>query len=466
MQPQEASPSRGLIDQLARYPLVKALIERRSRRFGKGMRLNGGPLAYASAYSPEPLSLEEEAALAFAACGITGYALAELPYESGEMPEAGGGNIMIGFIGRTVASGHALHYVTVFVINDDGVWMLKRPQDYRQTEIASLIKDAEEYRFVGLYEKSRVRIADRRLDVPRQKPFVPSFNKWSANLPGTTYFLCVNEFTADYINVMLAAFGEEFGYFVVDERNRFEPAGIAKFAGSRGGHLQDDPKHGLVATVGFFETWLYEFAAIEQGGILQNLGLMSQALGLGGFPHFAAHPFIWFHTLGFRMEEIPFSRTIGAGPVTRRLLQLLRKDVPVPTAVGLERDAEVLIKPYCPPYYRNMEEAVLAFVDFKYGEGTGIFRDGGAATGWRDGAAVQAAIPRYSDRAIAATIAYCEYVYNRYGRFPANSGPFRTILAYQAHHLDPDFYERFYGPGGLTDSQRDHQTAWHRHVGA
>jgi hypothetical protein len=112
-----------------------------------------------------------------------------------------------------------------------------------------------------------------------------------------------------------------------------------------------------------------------------------------------------------------------------------------------------------------MEEAVLAFVDFKYGEGTGIFRDGGAATGWRDGAAVQAAIPRYSDRAIAATIAYCEYVYNRYGRFPANSGPFRTILAYQAHHLDPDFYERFYGPGGLTDSQRDHQTAWHRHAG-
>ncbi len=121
MQTREANPSRGLMEQLARYPLVQTLIERRSRRFGKGMRLNGGPLAYASAYSPEPLSLEEEAALAFAACGITGYALAELPYESGEVPEAGGGNIMIGFIGRTVASGHALHYVTVFVINDDGM---------------------------------------------------------------------------------------------------------------------------------------------------------------------------------------------------------------------------------------------------------------------------------------------------------------------------------------------------------
>ncbi len=30
MQPQEASPSRGLMEQLARYPLVKTLIERRS----------------------------------------------------------------------------------------------------------------------------------------------------------------------------------------------------------------------------------------------------------------------------------------------------------------------------------------------------------------------------------------------------------------------------------------------------
>ena len=37
--------------------------------------------------------------------------------------------------------------------------------------------------------------------------------------------------------------------------------------------------------------------------------------------------------------------------------------------------------------------------------------------------------PYYSDSAIAATIAYCDYVYERYGRFPANSGPFRTVLS-------------------------------------
>ncbi len=443
-------------DQLARYPLLDALIDRRSRRFGRGMRLNGGPLAYTSAYSPKPLTLQEEAALAFAACGITGYALAELPYETGDMPDASSGNIMTHFFGRTVASGDAMHYVILFVLNDEGVWMLRRPQDYPRSEIPALIQAAHDHTLVALYERSRVRIAERRLDMPREVPFAAPFNKWSANLPGTTYFLPVNEFSAIYINVLLSAFSEEFAFFAVDERRRFQPAGIAPFGRSRGGHLYDDPSAGRFATISFLETWLCEFAAIEQGGILQNLALMTQALGLGGFPHFAAHPFIWFQTLGFRMEAIPFSRTVGAGPVTTGLLKAMGKDIPVPTAVGLEVGGEVLIKPFCPPYYRNMEDAVLAFVDYKYAQGQGTFRDGGAVTGWRDGAAVQSRIPPYSDKAIAATIAYCEYVYGRYGRFPAKSGPFRSILAHQAHHLDLDFYEKFYRPDALSETQRQH----------
>ena len=70
------------------YSLVQALLERRSRRFARGLHLNGGPLAYQSSAAPQALSLEEEAALAFAACGVTGYALAELPYDTGSTPGA------------------------------------------------------------------------------------------------------------------------------------------------------------------------------------------------------------------------------------------------------------------------------------------------------------------------------------------------------------------------------------------
>jgi hypothetical protein len=108
-----------------------------------------------------------------------------------------------------------------------------------------------------------------------------------------------------------------------------------------------------------------------------------------------------------------------------------------------------------------MEEAVLAFVDFKYKEGSGTFRDYGAVGLWKDGGDVQRGIPRYSDRTIAATIAYCDYVYKRYGRFPAASGPFRTVVAYQAHHLDTGFYDRFYQVAALDEKQREHDQGWH-----
>jgi hypothetical protein len=46
--------------QLEHYSLLDALFARRSRRFGKGMRLNGGPLVYESTHEPVPLSLAEE----------------------------------------------------------------------------------------------------------------------------------------------------------------------------------------------------------------------------------------------------------------------------------------------------------------------------------------------------------------------------------------------------------------------
>ncbi len=40
------------------YPLLEALIHRRSRRFAKGMKVPGGPLSYASAKPPESLTLD------------------------------------------------------------------------------------------------------------------------------------------------------------------------------------------------------------------------------------------------------------------------------------------------------------------------------------------------------------------------------------------------------------------------
>lgn len=446
---------RSLPDGVLDFPLFQALLGRRSRRFAKGMHLRGGPLTHESAEPREPLTLSEEAALVFAACGMSGWALADLPYEAGAGPESGSGNIMAQFVGRTIPSPDALHNVILFVLNDEGAWMIRRPQDFPRADIPALVELAKEQRLLALYETSRVRIADARPDVPRELPYVPPFNKWSANVPGTTYFLPVNELTSLYINILLSALNEEFGYYFLDDRAGYRPAGVRQFARSRGGHLHDDSAAGRVVTVGFIESWLYELAAVEQGAMIQNLGLMTQALGLGGFPHFAAHPFIWPKALGFRMQPMRLSTILASPPLVRALLRLTGKDDVIPTGVGLERNGEALIRPYCPPYYRNMEEAVHAFLDTKFAPGRGTMRDGGTASGWREPATIQAGIPPHSDRTVAATIAYCEYVYRRYGRFPAGSGPFRTVLAHQAHHLDVGFYDRFYRREVVTEAQRD-----------
>jgi hypothetical protein len=433
----------------AGYPLFDALLRRRSRRFAPGMTLDGGPLTYASGRPPAPLTLDEQAALAFAACGITGHALAELPYADGADPETGGGTIMMHLVARTVASGDASHADTVFVIDDEGTWLLRRPQDHPPTRIRELVGLAREGRLTELYECARVRIADRRVDIPRDVRYMLSLNKWSQNRPGTTYFLPVAELTAFAINIALILFDEDFRFFVLDERNWFRPAGIGRFARSRGGPLHDDVHDRRVLTLGMLDDLVLEFAAIEQGGIVQNLGLAAHALGLGGFAHFAAHPWAWEQELGFRMVDLASSRILGMNPLLRLATRLLGRDVDVPTPVGLEHGGEVLIRPYCPPWYPTMREAVLAFVGSKYGPEQGIFRAADSTGAWRDPAAVRAGVPPYSDAAVEAAIAYCTYVYKRYGRFPAVSGPFRTTLAYQASRLDPDFYERFYEPGVL-----------------
>jgi hypothetical protein len=145
-------------DEISSFPLVRALLERRSRRFAAGFRLNGGPLAFESRRPPTLLSVAEEAALAFAATGVTGYALSELPFETGDRPDAGGGHIMVHFVGRTVASGDAMHLATVFVVNDEGAWMLRRPQDVPRDQVGALADLAKAGRF------------GRPAPAPRQSP--------------------------------------------------------------------------------------------------------------------------------------------------------------------------------------------------------------------------------------------------------------------------------------------------------
>lgn len=428
---------------------------RRSRRFGLGMKMPTGPLAYQSQTPGVRLTEEEEALLAFAACGVTGFALADLAYERGE-----GGTMMGGFLGRTIPSGDALHAAALIVMNQEATYYLKRPQDFAPGEVRDLAGLAEKGAYVELYQRSRVKIRDGRAMPSTAAPFNLNINHWSLYDPAATYFLPVNELTHMYINGLLESFNETTGVFLIDERAGFRPAGVGRFAQSRGGHLQDDPRKNLIGTVQQFESVVSQFVMAEQAMMIQNLSLMTQAIGLGGFPHWAAHPFAWFQALDFRMAQMPASQFLAMGWARGWLVRLLGLDQNVPYAVGLERNGVPLLKPFCPPYYPSMEAAVRAVVELKFGP-QGVFRQKATESAWSEPASVAAASSEPSAATIAATVAYCEYIHHQYGRFPAYHTPLGTGLGFQANHLDLGFYERHYRPEALADTQRDHMKNWH-----
>jgi hypothetical protein len=457
----ESKQADGLRQALG-YPLAEALMHRRSRRFSLGARMPGGGLAYESPHAPVPLTEAEEAMLAFAAAGVNGLCLGDVPYQPGDWDEAGGGNVMAAITGRTGASADAVHGTALFVINDEGTHLLKRPQDFSLEEINGLAQLALDKRFEEVYRRMRVRVSDGRTAVPKEVPYVFPFNKWSTNLPGSTYFLPVSDLSGMYINVALSAFDEQYTAFVLDERNTFRPAGLKKFGRSKGGRLHDDPDDGRVVTVLSLEAVILEFLLAEQAFMLHNLSLMEQAMGLGGWTHFAtASEVSWFEKLGFKLGSQTVSQMLRAGFFKRLILRLLKQDKHIPHPLGLSLEGHDLIKPWCPPYYKNMEEAVHAFLRFKRDS---VVQSELSATfpgTWKSPKDVQAQIPNFTQECIDATVAYCTYIYETYGRFPAYFGPLRTTLAHQAHHLELDFYDKFYREGAYTSTQAEHMARWH-----
>ena len=449
----DAAPRSRKTESHTNTSLIDALRDRRSRRFGLGMEIPAGPLAYRSRHAAQALDEADEALLAWAACGVSGAALADLCYAPGH-----GGNIMAGCVGRTVASGDCLQTVSLFVINDRGAWWVRRPAELPPTALEEALDLGRRGAWTQLYHRTRIQVSDRRVHPPVEPLFNINANRWSLHAPGSTYFLPVGDLTPMYLNGLLEILGEDTGVYVLDERNAYRPAGLAAFARSRGGHLDDDPAHGKVITIKQLEQFVTDFVNLEMGMVLQNLGLMTQALGLGGFPHFANHDFAWFEALGFTLRQLPASRYLGTGPLVSAGLRWLGKDVPVPLVTGLERHGESLLRALSPPHFPSMTEALRFVHDRKFGP-TGLFRSDPAASAWRTPRSVLEQVNPIPPQAFQAAAAYVEYVWKRYGRFPVHVPPFRCGLGHQVVHLDTEFYDRFYLPEALPAAQR---TASHR----
>ncbi len=183
----EPRSANGLSDVQERT-LIDVFLERRSRRFALGADLHGGAMDFKSAAGPVPLSTDEEAILAFAGSGVTGRVYGELPYQPLEGPETGGGQIMMSMVGRTQSSADAVATATLFILRDDGTYAMRRPQDFAPDEYEALVRLGREQRFTEMYERSRIAVADHRLDDPARGAVHAALQQVVSQHPGCHLF--------------------------------------------------------------------------------------------------------------------------------------------------------------------------------------------------------------------------------------------------------------------------------------
>src|SRR5262245_40200997 len=115
----------GLRD-LFGYPLTSALQDRRTRRVAQGTSLEHGALPYESANQPSPLTPLEEAIL-IASTSVTGAVMHDGPTRKVDGSQELG-TMFLEVAGRAASSADNAQATSLFMINDEGVWLITRPR--------------------------------------------------------------------------------------------------------------------------------------------------------------------------------------------------------------------------------------------------------------------------------------------------------------------------------------------------
>jgi hypothetical protein len=413
------------LDQVWNHPLFEALYRRRSRRFGLGFEMPEGPFRYKSTHAPVPLSEFEEALLLGAGAGFSGLAFWDLPTPVAyPHPRLGG---------RTFPTTRAGGHTTLFWTNDEGFYVLD--DKVAVTKLREIETEEERGKLLDIYRAQRRTLGQGRLDIPRRVPPMSGHDLWDSNRPGSTLFLPVCDVSAALISLIaqfvdpaLRRYAPEGGGMnVVDDRHGFRPAGTERWL--RSGLL--DAERVLPLSILERQACYYVFS--EPAAICQNMFLATEALGLGGWKHCGFLSLEILERMGFRIaagsDGSPFGNPIG-------------------------RDG--VVKASCPPWYPSMDAAVDAVF-------SRVPREGAAAVPHRmSDEAHRAGAIRLSAEGLACTKAVCNYIHDTHGRFPGTTDAMHLMWVMQAHHIDTDYYDRFFGSDAYGPQHAAHMAAWHR----
>jgi hypothetical protein len=411
------------------FGLVEALLGRRSRRFFMGAEIPDGVFKYKSRFEPEPLT-ELEKLLVVSACGgntswhhMICRAERYAPHLSNYAAAAGG---------RTFPSSAGFHTSMTFFTDDEGVYVLddrNAPAFAERGGDGSL--DLEGFLQAA---RSRVRrIRDGRLKLPPAVPYVEPHNTWVVNHPGTLLVTPIGDLAQHVL--LNICYMLQNGLVLTDDIHRRPIPGIDRFS----------------SIVDVSNTWPITF--VEQWSIAELTAelatscyagvLLMQAMGLGGWMFNGVDAFSLLGASG--NPEAP-----GLG---------FRYDIsdrwPYPNPTGLAG----VMEGYCPPHYPDMRAAVDAVCERKFGPGGPFHPD--TPGPWKDSRAVRSTAQVHSEEFRRCVALQAQYVFDTFGKFPGTVPSIFLIMHLQAHHLDLEFYDRFFKPGSYLRTHAGHMKSWH-----
>ena len=414
------------------FPLMQALFGRRARRFGLGMELPSGPLAYRSEAEPLPLTEPEQMLLVAAATGVSGWSFG-VPF--GPRTPDSHAEFTQRFTGRTAPTAAGIGTPALFFTDDRGCYCT-RTRDVQPERMRAETADEDGVeRILEVCRASTIRIRDARLDLPSSPPHVLPPNLWWANRPGSTLFMPVADASEEALGLL--ALMVRHGVMVVDDATG-EPAGnLEPFV--RSGLLDGQKRLPLSE----FQMDVHECVCLEAAFMGHNIVLAMQAMGLGGLYFNGMDP----------LSVLGAGRADGIEGLGFRFVEDERWTTPNP--VGLDGVYEAL----CPPYHPDMHAAVEAFVARKFGPG-GAY-DPERPGPWRDAAAVRKTVAPYGTEFVDCLSEVARYIHRRHGKFPGNRSTLVLPGYVQAHHLDTDFYDAHYRPGAYLGTHAEHMERWH-----
>src|SRR3954452_23925117 len=176
----------GLQD-FATYPFAQAIQDRRTRRVAQGVSLEHGAQPYESKNAPSPLTPLEEAIL-IASTSLTGAVMHDGPTQKPD-GQSELGTMFLEVAGRAASSADNAQATSFFMINDEGVWLIKRPQGREALDLLRSMpprwEDRTEDDWLSFAKAVKRKVYDGRLAMPeKQWPYFLGWNGQFTNAPG------------------------------------------------------------------------------------------------------------------------------------------------------------------------------------------------------------------------------------------------------------------------------------------